>query len=272
MMYHRILLIGFVLICSAGFGQFEKSFSAPLNYSWFNCDPNKNIYAISDGSFLKLVPPYDSSYRYNIQNEGLPTQIDINNPNEIVLFFQNKNKIILLDSNLHEIIRPFYLEEIGIYDASMAFSTNDYGLWFYNNFNNSLSKLDKNFLLVNRSVNMNPYFEPPNTPNYVLVFENKIYLNVPSHGILILGPNGEYQTAMHLPGLIDFQIDRKAVYFYRDHIIYCYNYRSLKFKKIYIPYEPDILNAWFFDTQILVLKKDGFIIYDHNINPIDETH
>jgi hypothetical protein len=226
---------------------------------------------ISEGKFIKYPPPYDSAFHYDLPLDGLPGFIDTNNPYETILFFQNTGKVILLDSSLNELIRPFYLEEIGMYDVSMIFATRDKGLWFYNFINNSISKMDKKFSLINRSLSLNTYFQYPNHPNYIAEFEGKIYLNIPSNGILVLGANGEYQTAFHLPGLIDFQIDRKAVYFYRDNIIYCYNYKTLKFKRIYIPYESGILNAWFFEDQILVLKKDGFTVYNHNISPVDNN-
>ena len=268
-MLRLIYLVFFLLLSLTGIAQFNKTYSTNFNYSWFNADRNQNIYAVSGDLFIKLIPPYDSSYQFNLQKEGKPSGIDINNPNEIVLFYQATKKVILLDSNLNEIIRPFYLEEVGMYDVSLIFSTGDQGLWFYNNYNNSLSKLDKNFLLSVRSVNLNPYFLPPNVPDYVCLHENKIFINVPSIGILVLGPGGEYQTAMHLPGLIDFQVDSKAVYFYRDNIIYCYNYRTMKFKKIYIPTQPDILNAWFFEKTIIMLTKNGFTVYNHEINPLN---
>jgi hypothetical protein len=172
----------------------------------------------------------------------------------------------------HEIARPFYLEELGMYEISMIFSSNDGGLWFYNYLQNSLIKLNKNFLPVIKPVSLNPYFQAPNCPNYISILEDKIYINVPSNGILVLGKNGEYLTAIQPRGLVDFQVDSKIVYFYRDGIIYCFNYKTLKTKKIYIPDEPNILNAWFYEKQIIVLKKDGFSVYQHEIEPSDNNY
>ncbi len=260
-------LLGLLSICSISIAQFNKIYSAPLNHTWFSCDQNKNIYAISEGKFLKYSPPYHSCISYDLQKEGLPSYIDIHNFNEIVLFFGNSGKILLLDSSLTPLMRPFFLDELGLYEISMIFASKDAGLWFYNYFNNTLTKLNKNFLPVVRALNLNTYFQQPNSPNFIATFEDKIYLNVPSNGILVLGPNGEYNTAIHLQGLMDFQVDGKIIYFYRDNIIYCFAIKTLKTKKIYIPFEPGIINAYFHQNQIILLKRDGFSIYHHEINP-----
>lgn len=270
-MLRQFFLFGFLLICLPGIPQFNKIYSSQLNHSWFSCDPYKNIYAVSEAKFLKFSPPYDSCISYNLQKDGIPSFIDINNLNEIVLFFQNSRKVILLDSSLNELVRPFYLDELGMYEISMIFSSKDGGLWFYNYLNNCLTKLNKNFLPVIRAINLNPYFQSPNYPNFIVTLEDRIFINVPSNGILVIGQNGEYNTAIQLHGLIDFQVDSKIIYYYRDNIIYCFNFKTLKTKKIYIPYEPDILNAYFHEKQLILLKKDGFSIYHHEIIPSDNN-
>ena len=268
-MLRYFLFSVFLLKCFQGFTQFTKVYSCQLNHSWFGCDPYKNIYAVSESKFIKLSPPYTESQSYDLQKEGNPSFIDVNVPNEIVLYFEDYNKVILLDSSLNEIIRPFYLNELGMDEVSLIFATNDKGLWFYRNYNNSLTKLNKDFLPVIRSLSLNPWFQLPTEPNFVTSFENRIYVNVPSNGILVLGQNGEYRTAFQLPGLEDFQVSHDAIYFYRDNVIYCFNFKTLKTNKIYIPFETDILNAYFHDNQIIVLSRDGFSIYHHEIDPTE---
>jgi hypothetical protein len=268
-MIRIISFFAILLICNHGFSQFQKLSSTPLKASWFNCDPSKNIYAVSEGKFIKYSPSYSSFISYDLQKDGNPSYIDINCSNEIVLFFQNSGKIILLDSTLNPVMRPFFLEELGIYEVSMVFAAKDGGLWFYNYLNNSLTKLNRNFMPVVRSVNLNTYFQSPNIPNFIATYEDKIYINVPSSGILVLGPNGEYNTAIPLQGLPDFQIDGKIIYYFRDYIIHCYNIKTLKTKKIYIPDETGIINTYFHRNQLIILKKDSFSLYNHSINPSD---
>ena len=270
-MLRQLFLFGFLIICLPGIPQFKKISFTQLNHSWFNCDSYKNIYAISEGKFLKFSPPYTSSLNYNLQKDGVPSFIDINNLNKIVLFFQNSRKVILLDSSFNEIIRPFYLEELGIYDISMIFSSKDGGLWFYNYLNNNLTKLNENLIPVIHSVSLNPFFQPPTSPNFIIWFEDRIFMNIPSNGILVLNQNGKYHTAIQLQGLIDFQVDDNLIYYYRDNIIYCFNIKTLKTNKVYIPYEPNILNAYFYQNHIILLKKDGFTIYQHEINPSENN-
>ena len=269
-MLRFIILFSFVIVSRPVFPQFTKTYTAKMNHSWFNCDSHKNLYVISDNKFQKFPPPYETGFNFDLPNNESPSYIDTNNPNQIVLFFRNSQKVILLDSLLNQKMRPFFLDEIGLFEISIVFPAHDGGLWFYNYLKNSLTRLNKEFLPEIRGLSLNPYFQLPNYPNYVVSFNNRFYLNIPSTGILVLGKNGEYQTAVQLTGLFDFQIDNNAIYYYSDHIIYCYNYRNLKTKKIYIPEEPDILNAWFFENEILILTKDTIAVYQHNINPTDD--
>jgi hypothetical protein len=271
-MVRLFTLLGLLLVSIPGKTQFSEIYSTRLGYSWFNCDLNKNIFAINGTKFLKFAPPYESPVSYDLQKEGFPDFIDVSNVNEIVLHFQNPRKVILLDSALKELIRPFYLDEIGLYDVSMISASADGGLWFYNYLNNTLTKLNKDFMPVVRTLDLDKYFQAPNTPNFITTFENKIYLNVPSNGILVLGSNGDYITAIHIQGLEDFQIDGKIIYFYRDNIIYCFNIKTLKTNKIYVPNESGIINAYFQKNQLIVLKKDGFSVYHHEINPSQDLN
>lgn len=256
-----------LLICSSTLAQFSEINSVKINHSWFTCDPYKNVYAISENKFLRSSPPYKIIKNFNLQKEGIPGYIDINNPNKIILFFQNTGRVILLDSGLNVIDRPFFLNEVGLDHISMIFSSKDAGLWFYNYLNNSFIKLDRDFLRVIPSVPLSDYFPSPNHPNFITLFQDLIYINIPTNGILILGPGGEYKTAVQLHGLIDFQTDGDFIYYYRDNIIYCLNIKSLKTRKIYLPSEQHTLNAWFYRNQVILLRKDGFTVYHHSINP-----
>ncbi len=269
-MLRLILIIGFIAISAAGQSQFNKVVSKTINYAWFNCDANKTIYLVNNKKLFKYLPPYDSAVYYDFTMEGLPSYIDINNPNQIILFYENSYKLIILNSDLKEIERPFFLDELGLFDISMIFASTDKGLWFYNYVSNSLTKLNTGFMPLVRGLSLNPYFRPPHSPNFIATFTDKIYLNVPSYGILVINQNGSYLTAIQLQGLVDFQVDDEFIYYYRDNIIFCYQQKTLKTRRIYIPEEPETLNAWFYRDQIIVLTRNGFRVYDHKISPAEE--
>jgi hypothetical protein len=248
----------------SGLAQYTKIYSEQANYRWFGCDRNENVFKVKDNKLSRYPKPYSDSLTYDLQNDGMPDYIDISDPGEIVLYYQSMHKVKLLDSSLHEIITPFYLDELGLYNISIIFPSVRNSLWFYNYSSNSLTKLNCDFIPVVKSLSLDQYFELPHKPNFVTTFGDKIYLNVPSNGILVMGPDGEYVTALHLPGLIDFQVAGNTVYYYSDNIIYCFNYKTLETRKVYIPYEEDIVNAWYFDNRIILLKKNGFSVWEHH--------
>jgi len=268
-MFRLLLLLGFIPFCLNVTSQFEKVFSKNLSYSWYNCDSHKTVYAICGSKLFKYSPPYITEKIFDLEKDGLPSYIDVNNSNKIVLFYENSQKIILLDSALHKIERPFYLEELGLFEISMGFVSNDMGLWFYNYLNNSLTKLNSSFLPIMPSINLNPYFQLPHVPNYIVSSADKIYINVPSYGILVINQNGIYLTAIQLRGLVDFQVENDIVFHYSDNTIYCHQIKTLQTRRIYIPEEPNTLNAWYYRNQIIVFSKEGFSVYNHDISPTE---
>ena len=223
MIRNIILLLITVSNFSSLFCQFEKVSEVQLECTFLTSDPEMNIYAISEGFFLKYPPPYTRAYRYNLIKHGQPDNIDVYSGNRAVIYYQASRKLIILDDTLQEIIRPIYLEELGMDEISIVFSTEDYDLWFYNYFNNSLTKLNGNFVPVIRSVNLNKFFVYPKAPSFMVSFKNNIYINIPSSGVLVLDVNGNYKTGFVMPGIIDIQMDRDFICYFRDYIIYRYN-------------------------------------------------
>ena len=261
-MIRNILLLIFT-VCNlySLFSQFEKVTEVQIESSFFTSDPEKNIYAFSKGFLLKYPPPYTRAYSYDLGKHGQPDNIDVYSGHRVVIYYQASQKLIILNDTLEEIIRPLFLEELGMEEVSFVFTTEDNDLWFYNYSSNSLTKLNGNFVPVIRSVNLNKLFEYPKTPSFMVYYKNNIYINIPSTGVLILDVNGNYKTGLVMPGIIDFQMDGDFICYYRDNSIYRYNPMTHNNNQVNIPQIPEVINAHIYGDNLILFRTVGFSVY-----------
>ncbi|HYW95332.1 MAG TPA: hypothetical protein VE870_07085, partial [Bacteroidales bacterium] len=146
---HRFLIL--CILCSFAthaFSQIGKIVEIDARPSFFTTDTKGNIYYIDHDSLVKLIPPYHKFYSFRFGQKEMPDFIDVSNPAQVLCLVRNTQKFFMLDSTLNLILRPFYLDELGIHDIFAAVSSNDMGIWFYDIYTNSLVKLNKNFMPI----------------------------------------------------------------------------------------------------------------------------
>ena len=266
MIIYRFLICLIASICTVPlFSQYEKTIEIETQASFFTTDYLGNLYYTDHDSLVKLVPPYHHFYSFRFRQNQMPDYIDVSNPSQLICLFRNDQHVILLDSTLKYLMRPFYLDEIGMYDIYAIVSSMDEGLWFYNINNNSLVKFNKNFIPVVRSVNLDPYFNSPHLPSFFTEYHNDLYIDVPSTGILVIDKNGNYKTAFNLPGVPDFQVLDSMIYFYRDNMINGINMADLKTVTTTLPPSQHVINAHVHPGYLILQTPGKIIVYRKNM-------
>jgi hypothetical protein len=255
------LLLSFNLPVSA---QFEKIAEIKARAEFFSTDRDGNIYYTDHDSLVKLTPPYHHYFSFQFSQHQLPDFIDLSNPKQIICLFRENQFILLLDSTLKTVLRPFYLDELGMYDIFAAVSTSNMGIWFYNIYTNSLVKLNSNFMPEVRSVKLNNFFSSPHLPSFLLQYNDELFIDVPSTGILVLDNNGIYKTAYNLQGIPDFQVLNNDIYYYRDHFITELSLPFMKARPIHLPDTDGIINAHYHPGYLIIQKPDEILVYRTN--------
>ncbi len=257
------LLIGIAAftLSSPVFSQLAKTFEIEARATFFSTDDHCNIYYVDHDSLVKLVPPYHHYFTYHFGFHGTPDYIDTSNPTQIICLYRNSQRVALLDSSLKIMLRPFYLDELGMYDIYAMASTEDQGLWLYNIYANSLVKLNKNFMLVVKSVSLDRFFSQPHLPTFMTEYRSRLYIDVPGTGIFVLDQYGNFKTAYHLPSIPDFQIVEDALYYYRDNIITEINLNDLKSTDIQLPVDKNVVNAHFHHDTLIIQTPDHIAVY-----------
>jgi hypothetical protein len=253
-----ILLTSF---SSSLWSQFSRLKEINASSDFFSIDYKSNIYFTEGDSLFKSEPPYQNKFSYYFGKQAPNYRIDVSNPSQILLFFPELQKIIFLDSTLRENNRSLYLDEIGMLDISLVSFSPKNRFWLYNQSDNSLSGLNAMYLPIAKTINLDGFFNYPKKPSYLYTDNDKLYLNVPSYGILIMSDLGRFMTFVNLPGLVDFQVLGHDLIFYRDGNIFLYNIRKQNTLTIPLPDVPDIINALYSTNRIFLQTRDKILIF-----------
>ena len=190
------------------------SISEPLKD--FTSDAFKNIYAVNTkNELVKYDMNGKELLRYSIREYGTIQIVDASNPFKIIVFYDETNQLVILDNYLSEISNTdlFDLNLISI--ASICSSTND-ELWIFDRFNQQLLRLNNQFNISQQGEKLNESFHYELVPNFMMEYEESVYLNDSSQGIFIFDLFGNFQKSFLIKGLISFQI-------FNDQLIYLEN-------------------------------------------------
>ena len=141
-MISRITLFCFLFFISLnGFSQ-EDSIKISSNVVSAKLDRLGNVYFITSNNTLNKYEPTIKRYtKFADLKNGKISSIDVTNPLRILVFYEDQAVVKFLDINLTEInsvdIRKYYSDGW----ISLSASSNNNGLWIYDNVNRKLLKL-----------------------------------------------------------------------------------------------------------------------------------
>ncbi len=107
-----------------------KSSNSLLADRFIGIDNYKNIYFLKDRVLHKQGE--DGNFVYNALQLGRITSVDIINPLQVVVFFQDTNTVVLLDNKLNEIERISFNNLRQFLNVGTATSAGSNSLWIFN--------------------------------------------------------------------------------------------------------------------------------------------
>lgn len=190
----RIALIClFSFIYSKGFSQSDviKIASDVLSAK---VDRLGNVYYVdSKNTLSKFEPKINRTTKYADLKNGKISSIDVTNPLRIVVFYEDQAVVKFLDVNLTEInsfqIRNNYIEGW----ISLVASSNNNGLWMYDNINRKLIKLGEQLNTQFSTGDLYLVLSKKITPNAIVEFSDELFLCDTSNGIFVFDLFGGYK-------------------------------------------------------------------------------
>ena len=206
-------------------------------------DNQQNSYFIKENVLIKKSPT--KHFQYNNLSLGKITNVDFQNPLEIVIFYKNFNMVVLLDNQLNEIKKiDFNLKSTPVTLEAVALSSQNQ-IWIYDSISSKIGLYNVNtdtFKWISTTLeNAISYYES----DYTHFYWTDINLNLYRISIY-----GTIEKLGNLPKFDAIQFTKNGNSIYKtDDKLYYYNLTSKSSSKIAI--DEKIISKFFFRDGIL---------------------
>lgn len=200
----------------------------------------------------------DSLRAFNSKRYGNVSQLDCTDPYKILAFFKDYNVTLILDNFLSENGPPMDMQELGFDQASLVCLSQEKGFWVFDLLAQRVKRLDKNYRITHETVNLIQWFGKRLNPNYMIQYNNRLYLNDKSSGIYVFDHFGTYLKTIPITGIENPQILENIVS-YMNEGKYC-NYYIDKLDSVC-----DSLN----DSSIRIARKEKGRFYTLDKNGVN---
>jgi len=257
----KITLILFLLISSQAFSQTETiKFEGKLLVT----DQFGNYYEVLDNEIKKYTIEGELICIYSNNVIGTIANVDVTNPYKVMVFFQDFANIIILDNTLSPTSEEIDLSDINSSETSLACKSYNNGFWYFNFIQFELVRLTRALNPVNSSGNLSNLLNINIRPNYVVEYNNQVYLNDPENGILVFDIYGSYLKTIPIKGLKAFQVKEKyIVYVNANKQVETYDFFTLE-QQIYAPERYDNV------TRVRIENEHIFVVTDNHELLIDK--
>jgi hypothetical protein len=123
----------------------------------------------------------------------------------ILVFYQDFLQVIFLDNTLSISGEGVSFIKLGYQQVQLACSAHNDGMWIYDQENFSLILLDKNLEIAQQTINLHSFVREGLQPIGIVEYNNRVYLNNPTSGVLIFDNYGTYYETVPGKGCTQFQ-------------------------------------------------------------------
>jgi len=245
---------------------------AQENYSLFktidtearliSTDQLGNVYLVVKNDVYKYDRDGRLINQYSNNRYGIITSIDATDPYKIVVFYEDFRAIIILDNQLSENGSPLNLQFADYDQPILACRAYNTGIWLFDLLLYNVYRLTLGLKTVQTSGNLTQILGYKISPNFMVEYNNTLYLNNPETGILVFDQFGTYIKNIAITGLEAFQVTEKAIYYISDNNIVKYNFKSLEIETLALP-EGKNLHLATDKNRLFILTDSALKIYDY---------
>ncbi|MBA3706750.1 MAG: hypothetical protein H0W84_12885 [Bacteroidetes bacterium] len=254
------LLYLFLLISTTGFaqGNFKLITTIDIQADFFTTDNQSNVYVVKGDELCKYNKAGKQLYKYSNKKFGNISFVDASNMLRLLIFYKNFLQVVFLDNTLSVIGELVNLDKIGFQQAQLVCSSHNSGMWLYDQQNFELIRLDQTLEKKQQTGNLRAILNTSLQPDLLLEYDNKVYLNDTTKGILIFDIYGTYYKTVSVKNTKYFQPIGDWVYFMNGNKVKTYNLKTTEEKEFKMPVS-DFKN-FRLEMGILVLQTENTIL------------
>lgn len=252
----------FVVITMCVSGTFFPITTVDTKATSIAIDNFSNFYLIED----KKIQKYSSDGKYLFPYEefryGKIGSLDVTNPMKLIVYYPDFSTAVTLDRFLSP-LNTYNFFQFGYQNITAVASSTDGRIWFYDNVDFKLKKIDETGKVFRESQPLNVILEETPNPNFLLERDLKVYVNDPEIGILVFDIYGSYSKTIPLKGLKKFQVLQEQIVYFENNSLNSYNTFTLEAKTLNLPDTTDLRLAVIEKDRLGLLKKDKAEFYKY---------
>jgi hypothetical protein len=221
-----------------------------------------NFYTLSKNKILKFGPDGKYLYPYEEFRYGKVGMLDVTNPMKMLVFYPDFQTIVWLDKFLSP-LSSYSFFNMGYQNITAIGSSIDGRIWFYDNVEFKLKKIDEAGNVFRESQPLNVVMEEAPDPNFIIERDNQVYVNDANLGILVFDYFGSYSKTIPLKGLTRFQVVQKQIVYRDGNKLQSYNPVTFELKEVTLPDTTALLDAVLEKESLGILRTDKVEFYKY---------
>lgn len=219
-----------------------------------------NFYTMSDNKVLKFGPDGKYLYPYEEFRNGKIGMIDVTNPMKLMVYYPDFSTIVFLDRFLSP-LNKYNFFDLGYQNITAVASSVDGRIWFYDNVEFKLKKIDETGKVYRESQPLNVLIEQAPNPSFIVEKDNQVYLNDSAIGILVFDLFGSYAKTIPLKGLKRFQVLQGQIVYQDGLTVNSYNPLTFETKGFAMPDTVGLVQVALEKDVLGILKENKVDFY-----------
>jgi hypothetical protein len=254
------LLLLPALLITAESAAYQQEFRIAGSFQTMRVDETGRIYLISGQN----VHIYDNRGHLLATErfDGKPMSLELTQENEIFLFYQGSQKILVTTGNLAK-RRTLSFEKSGISNPGPACYAGQGQIWVYDRDEEKLKLLDHNLEVRRTSEPLSGFAFHTLNPLSLVRYNDKLLINNDGHEVLIFNRFGSYVDRLDVRTHGHIQIADGNIFFIRHGRPQAMNINTGRVEELVFPFGFGTVNEFLIrNNRLYVLSHGGLSVYE----------
>lgn len=218
-----VLLFFHISSVGSGFSQLEMIREIDVGGDYFTSDYLGNLYVSSGAVLTRYDMTGRSTGSFRSVLPGNISQIDATNPLQLLLFYKEFNRLIIVDRNLVQTSQTIALSDLGVDNAEAVCFSARGGIWVLDWHARKVLYLDHDFRLITQISLASGLIREEDSPLHMTETNGYLYISYAASGLWRFDRMGRPQNYPELIQMNSFQVIASGVLFAVEHKVVIFN-------------------------------------------------